>query len=115
MHGSETMIIVSSITYYAVTLLTLIARLYTPLYPSHFQGLYLHAITDNLVHGSLAVIVWLLGYLTSCCDNSGSSVSTPTLAQHTVVILQSVACGVISCAVDVDHFVAARSLDFQVC
>ena len=77
----------------------------------------LRAITDNLVHGSLAVIIWLLGYMShvECCQGDERSRHLGNgLARHTVVILQSVVCGVVSCAVDADHFLAAGSFDLEV-
>ena len=81
------------------------------------QGALLRAITDNMVHGTLAVIIWLLGYM-SHVDCRQSDVKSRHLgnglAKHTVVILQSVACGVLSSAVDIDHFLAAGSFDLQV-
>ena len=85
---------------------------------SIFQGALLRAITDNLVHGSLAVIIWLLGYMShvECCHNDAKSRDNVGngLAKHTVVILQSIACGIVCCAVDLDHFIAAGSLNLQV-
>ena len=81
------------------------------------QGALLRAITDNMVHGSLAVIIWLLGYMShvECRQSDVNSRHLGNgLAKHTVVILQSVACGVLSSAVDIDHFLAAGSFDLQV-
>lgn len=81
------------------------------------HGALLRAITDNLVHGSLAVIIWLLGYMShvECCHNDAKSRDNVGngLAKHTVVILQSIACGIVCCAVDLDHFIAAGSLNLQ--
>ena len=84
----------------------------------------IRAVTDNLVHGSLAVLVWLLGYLSywKCSPSidhvislSGAhATNSHSLATHSVIILQSVACGVFSCVVDLDHFMAARSFDLEV-
>ena len=85
--------------------------------PVSLQGAILRAITDNLIHGSLAVIIWLLGYLShvQCGKSDATSRHVGNgLARHTVVILQSVVCGIVSCAVDLDHFVAAGSFDIQV-
>ena len=82
-----------------------------------FQGALLRAITDNMIHGSLAVIIWLLGYMShvDCCQSDVRSRHLGNgLAKHTVVILQSVVCGVLSCAVDIDHFLAAGSFEIQV-
>ncbi|KAL5259773.1 hypothetical protein ACHWQZ_G010021 [Mnemiopsis leidyi] len=80
------------------------------------HGALLRAITDNMIHGSLAVIIWLLGYMShvDCCQSDVRSRHLGNgLAKHTVVILQSVVCGVLSCAVDIDHFLAAGSFEIQ--
>lgn len=52
---------------------------------------YLRALLDNLTHGGIAAVSWII-----VVDDSSK-------------YLEIVVCGLMSCAVDVDHFLAARS------
>ena len=82
------------------------------------HGLLLRSVTDNLVHGTLAVITWLLGYVgyrsqethvTRANGNNRFSNHSSLMLSHTKIILQAITCGMLACGIDIDHFISARS------
>jgi len=65
----------------------------------HRVSLWFYAVSDSAVHAAVASIAWLA-----------------VTADHVTLltILQSALCGLLSSSVDLDHFIAARSLSLQV-
>ncbi|KAH8021539.1 hypothetical protein HPB51_015935 [Rhipicephalus microplus] len=60
---------------------------------------WLRALADNATHGLIAFLCWVM-------------VSGRTLRKAS--LLESLLSGLFGCAVDVDHFLAARSLKIEV-
>lgn len=62
------------------------------------QSLYHRALADNSAHGLIAFVSW--------CVASGIRTRKD--------IMDAILCGLIACSIDVDHFIAAKSLRLQV-
>eukprot|EP00116_Pleurobrachia_bachei_P004790 sb/3465052/ len=87
---------------------------------SQTGNLLVGAVTDNLVHGTIAVVSWILGRYNHHLTKEKSGLRGDLtrgyrsgLATHTLIILESIICGVIACLIDLDHFVAAWSFDIE--
>ena len=63
-----------------------------------YQSSYLRALVDNTAHGLIAFVSW-------CVVSE---------IQTRKDVLESILCGLIACAIDVDHFLAAKSFRLQV-
>ena len=63
------------------------------------QRLYHRALANNSAHGVIAFVSWCVA----------SSIGTRK------DIMDAILCGLIACSIDVDHFIAAKSLRLQVC
>ena len=61
-------------------------------------SLYVKASLDSAVHGLVALLSWML----------------VRYSDVKVAWLEAIVCGVMSMAVDVDHFIAAKSLNLKV-
>ena len=62
------------------------------------QNVHLRAIFDNFTHGVISCISWFIV----------SEIRTPR------DVIDAISSGIIACSLDVDHFVAAKSLKLQV-
>ena len=62
------------------------------------QNVHLRAILDNFTHGIISCISWCIV----------SEIRTPR------DVIDAISSGIIACSLDVDHFVAAKSLKLQV-
>lgn len=74
---------------------------------SKIQGLdtlHLAPLLDNFVHGSVAGISWMI---VLCLDWDKRNVFTPFYACEVIIAI------FIGCVIDVDHFLAAKSLRIQ--
>ncbi|KAL9985708.1 hypothetical protein ACROYT_G008144 [Oculina patagonica] len=61
------------------------------------NGFYLKAVVDNVAHGTIAFVSWcIISELQTRKD-----------------LIDGIACGVIACGIDVDHFIAAKSFKLQ--
>lgn len=77
--------------------LTCIGVDYLMLVPIIHNNDYARAVTDNAGHGLIAAISWLV-----------------VSGIHKETIFQGVACALISSAIDLDHFIMAKSLKLKV-
>ena len=57
-----------------------------------------HAIADNAAHGAVALLSWILVSGVQSCED----------------LRNAVICGFMACAIDLDHFIAAKSFSIKV-